>query len=68
MKANHSQLPFSKIVDMHVPNLRAYTAAQAEKVIPFENRLRRTKCMTDIVRQNPRFIMKGGTQLLPAIA
>jgi len=58
MRADHRRLPFSISVDKHASYPDAFSATQAEKVLPFDCRLRRTKYLTNIVEQDHRFIRR----------
>lgn len=58
MRADHRRLPFSISVDKHASYPDAFTASQAEKVLPFDCHLRRTKYLTNIVEQDHRFIRR----------
>jgi transposase, IS6 family len=58
MKADHRRLPFSISVDKHASYPDAFTISQAEKVLPKDCRLRRTKYLTNIVEQDHRFIRR----------
>jgi transposase-like protein len=58
MRADHRRLPFSISVDKHASYSEAFTASQAEKVLPKDCSLRRTKYLTNIVEQDHRFIRR----------
>jgi transposase-like protein len=58
MKADHRRLPFSISVDKHASYPEAFAASQAEQVLPFDCRLRRTKYLTNIVEQDHRFVRR----------
>src|SRR5215213_2654721 len=58
MRADHRRLPFSISVDKHASHPDAFAASQAERVLPFDCRLRRTKYMTNIVEQDHRCIRR----------
>ena len=58
MRADHRRLPFSISVDKHASYPDAFAASQAEKTIPEDCTLRRTKYLTNIVEQDHRFIRR----------
>jgi transposase, IS6 family len=58
MRADHRRLPFSISVDKHASFPDAFTTSQAEKTLPKDCRLRRTKYLTNIVEQDHRFIRR----------
>jgi transposase, IS6 family len=58
IRADHRRLPFSISVDKHASYPDAFTTAQEDKVLPFDCRLRRTKYLTNIVKQDHRFIRR----------
>jgi transposase-like protein len=58
MRADHRRLPFSISVDKHASYPDAFAASQAEKILPVDCRLRRTKYLTNIVEQDHRFIRR----------
>jgi IS6 family transposase len=58
MRADHRRLPFSISVDKHASYPDAFSVSQAEKVVPKDCRLRRTKYLTNIVKQDHRFIRR----------
>lgn len=57
-RADHRRLPFSISVDKHASYPDAFAASQAEKIIPEDCTLRRTKYLTNIVEQDHRFIRR----------
>jgi transposase-like protein len=58
MRADHRRLPFSISVDKHASYPEAFTTSQAEKVLPKDCKLRRTKYLTNVVEQDHRFIRR----------
>lgn len=58
MRADHRRLPFSISGDCHASYPKAFAASQAEKVLPEDCCLRRTKYLTNIVEQDHRFIRR----------
>jgi IS6 family transposase len=58
MRADHRRLPFSISTDKHASYPEAFTAMQVQKVLAFDCRLRRTKYLTNIVKQDHRFIRR----------
>lgn len=58
MRADHRRLPFSINVDKNAAYPDAFAASQAEKVLPFDCKLRRVKYLNNIVEQDHRFVKK----------
>ncbi len=58
MRADHRRLPFSISVDKNAAYPDAFTTSQAEKVLPHDCKLRRTKYLNNIIEQDHRFIKK----------
>jgi transposase-like protein len=58
MRADHRRLPFTISVDKNAAYLEAFTASQAEKVLPHDCKLRRVKYPNNIIEQDHRFIKK----------
>ncbi len=58
MRADHRRLPLSISVDRHASYTDAFAASQAEKVLPFDCHLRRTKYLTNVVEQDHRFVRR----------
>ena len=58
MRADHRRLPFSISVDKNAAYPDAFTTLQAEKVLPHDCKLRRTKYLNNIIEQDHRFVKK----------
>jgi IS6 family transposase len=58
MKADHRRLPFSISVDKNAAYPDAFTASQAEKILPHDCKLRRVKYLNNVIEQDHRFIKK----------
>ena len=58
MRADHRRLPFSISVDQNAAYPEAFSASQAERVIPEDCRLRRVKYLNNVIEQGHRFIKK----------
>jgi len=58
MRADHRRLPFSISVDKNAAYPEAFSASQAEKVVPKDCQLRRVKYLNNIIEQDHRFIKK----------
>jgi transposase-like protein len=58
MRAEHRRLPFSISVDKNAAYPEAFSASQAERVVPKDCQLRRVKYLNNIIEQDHRFIKK----------
>ena len=58
MRADHRRLPFSINVDKNVAYPDAFTASQAEQVLPQDCKLRRVKYLNNVIEQDHRFVKK----------
>lgn len=58
MRADHRRLPFSISVDKNAAYPDAFTASQAEKVLPLDCKLRRVKYLNNVIEQDHRFVKK----------
>ena len=58
MRAEHRRLPFSINVDKNAAYSDAFTAAQEEKVLPLDCKLRRVKYLNNVIEQDHRFVKK----------
>lgn len=58
MRAEHRRLPFSISVDKNAAYPDAFAAAQEEKVLPADCRLRRAKYLNNVIEQDHRFIRR----------
>ncbi len=58
MRADHRRLPLSINVDKNAAYPDAFTASQAEKVLPHDCKLRRVKYLNNVIEQDHRFIKK----------
>jgi transposase-like protein len=58
MRAEHRRLPFSISVDKNAAYPEAYSAAQVEKIVPKDCKLRRVKYLNNVIEQDHRFIKK----------
>lgn len=58
MRADHRRVPFSISTDKHASYPEAFAASQEEKVLPPDCKLGRTKYLTNIVKQDHRFVRR----------
>jgi transposase-like protein len=58
MRSDHRRLPFSISVDKNAAYPDAFAAAQEEKVLPVDCRLRRVKYLNNVIEQDHRFIRR----------
>jgi transposase-like protein len=58
MRADHRRIPFSINVDKNAAYPDAFAASQAERVLPFDCKLRRVKYLNNIIEQDHRFVKK----------
>jgi IS6 family transposase len=58
MRAEHRRLPFSISVDKNAAYPEAFSASQAERIVPKGCQLRRVKYLNNIIEQDHRFIKK----------
>jgi transposase-like protein len=58
MRAEHRRLPFSISVDKNAAYPEAFSTPQAEKIVPKDCKLRRVKCLNNVIEQDHRFIKK----------
>jgi transposase, IS6 family len=58
MRAEHRRLPFSISVDKNAAYPEAFSASQAERVVPQDCKLRRVKYLNNVIEQDHRFIKK----------
>ena len=58
MRAEHRRLPCSIRVDKNAAYPEAFSTSQAEKIVPQDCRLRRVKCLNDVIEQDHRFVKK----------
>jgi transposase-like protein len=58
MRADHRRLPFSINVDKNAAYPDAFSASQAERIVPSDCKLRRVKYLNNVIEQDHRFIKK----------
>jgi transposase-like protein len=58
MRAEHRRLPFSISVDKNATYPEAFSASQAERLVPKDCKLRRVKYLNNVMEQNHRFVKK----------
>jgi transposase-like protein len=58
MRADHRRLPFSISVDKNAAYPEAFSASQAERIVPRDCKLRRVKYLNNVIEQDHRFIKK----------
>ena len=58
MRAEHRRLPFSISVDKNAAYPEAFSASQAEQVVPKDCKLRRVKYLNNVIEQDHRFVKK----------
>jgi transposase-like protein len=58
VRAEHRRLPFSISVDKNAAYPEAFSASQAERVVPKDCKLRRVKYLNNVIEQDHRFIKK----------
>ena len=56
--ADHHRLPFSISVDNHASYPDPFSSSQEEKILPLDCKLRRVKCLNNIVEQDHRAITR----------
>jgi IS6 family transposase len=58
MRAEHRRLPFSISVDKNAAYPEAFSASQAERIVPRDCKLRRVKYVNNVIEQDHRFVKK----------
>jgi transposase-like protein len=58
VRAEHGRPPFSTGVDKNAAHPEAFVSPQDEKVMPNDCRLRRVKCLSNVIERDHRFIKK----------
>jgi IS6 family transposase len=58
MRADHRRLPFTISVDKNGAYPEAFTTSLKDKVLPHGCKLRRVKCLNNIIERDHRFIKK----------
>jgi transposase-like protein len=58
MRADHRRLPFSISVDKNAAYPEAFSASQAERIVPKDCKLMRVKYLNNVIEQDHRFIKK----------
>ncbi len=58
MGAEHRRLPFSLSVDKNAAYPEAFSASQAERIVPRDCKLRRVKYLNNVIEQDHRFVKK----------
>jgi transposase-like protein len=58
MRSKHRRLPFSISVDKNAAYPEAFSASQAERIVPKDCKLRRVKYLNNVIEQDHRFIKK----------
>lgn len=58
MRAEHRRLPFSISVDKNAARPEAFSASQAEKIVPKDCKLRRVKYLNNVIEQDHRLVKK----------
>jgi len=58
MRADHRRLPFTIGTDKHASYPEALAASIKEKVLPRDCKLRRVKCLNNVIEQDHRFIRR----------
>lgn len=58
MRAEHRRLPFSISADKNAAHPEAFSASQAERVVPQDCKLRRVRYLNNVIEQDHRFIKK----------
>jgi transposase-like protein len=58
MRAEHRRLPFSISVDKNAAYPEAFSASQAERIVPRDCKLRRVKYLNNVIEQDHRFVKK----------
>ena len=58
MRAEHRRLPFSISVDKNAGYPEAFTASQAERIVPKDCKLRRVKYLNNVIERDHRFVKK----------
>jgi transposase-like protein len=58
MRAEHRRLPSSFSVDKNAAYPEAFSASQAERIVPQDCKLRRVKYLNNVIEQDHRFIKK----------
>jgi len=58
MRADHRRLQFSISVDKNAAYPEAFSALQAERIVPQDCQLRRVKYLNNVIEQDHRFIKK----------
>ena len=56
MRAEHRRLPFSISVDKNAAYPEAFSASQAERIVPKDCKLRRVKYLNNVIEQDHRFV------------
>src|ERR687884_1145583 len=58
MRAEHRRLPFTVGTDKHASYPEAFAASVKENVLPFDCKLRRVKCLNNVIGQDHRAIRR----------
>jgi transposase-like protein len=58
MRAEHRRLPFSISVDKNAAYPEAFSASQADMIVPKDCKLRRVKYLNNVIEQDHRFVKK----------
>lgn len=58
MRAEHRRLPFSISMDKNAAYPEAFSASQAERIMPSDCKLRHVKYLNNVIEQDHRFIKK----------
>jgi transposase-like protein len=58
MRADHRRLPFTISVDKNAAYPEAFTTSQSENVLSHDCKLRRVKCLNNIIEQDHLFVKK----------
>ena len=69
MRADHRRLPFTIGTDKHASYPEARATSVKEKVLPFDCKLRRVKCLNNVIEQDHRAIRgrRRSVSMLPLI-
>ena len=68
MRAEYRRLPFSINVDKNAAYPEAFSASQAERVVPKDCKLRRVKYLNNVIEQDHRFIKKKVLTMLQELS
>jgi transposase-like protein len=58
LRAEHRRLPFSISVDKNAAYPEAFCTSQEERIMPKDCKLRRVKCLNNVIEQDHRFMKK----------